>query len=933
MRNLKFSILIVFFLIAFFGFGSSFFEPKADAQSSLAAPTGVTATTNLYNNKIGIYWDTMRGATSYRIFRNTTNNPATATSLATTQVSFFFDTTAAAGQTFFYWVRSENGATVSNFSQSASGVRANAVQQGPVPPLEPPPLGPQGNPTTAAKANLGKVLFWDEQMSSTMTVSCGTCHRAGTGGTDPRSLTTIFNSRNPGFDNIYNTADDVIGSQGVPSNNADGSYNFSANYGLRSQVTGRFANSFINAVYAPVLFWDGRATGTFRDPITNAVVLNNGGALESQAVGPPVNSTEMGHNSANWTEIASRISNAKPLALAHNIPTALQNWIDSRTYPQLFEEAFGTPEVTPTRIAFAIASYERTLFSDQTPLDLANAGIQPLPAAEQRGRNTFNAISCGVCHAGNLLTDNTFRNIGLRPVNEDTGRFQVTGAQNDLGEFRVPSLRNVGLRSSFMHNGRLQTLEEVVAFYNRGGDFPNQPNFPANLIQPRNLNPGQQTDLVAFLRNSLTDNRVRNELPPFDRPRLFTESTNVPIITGTGRAGSGNVVPNPVAVEPPIVGNPSFTVAVSNGLGGASAVLVIDSNDPGVGTTIPASGSLLRQTAILQGSGANNGYASITVPIPNNPALIGQTFFGRWYIADAAAQNGFSVTPAFRFTIFGEANAINNAAFVDFDGDRKTDISIFRPSNGEWWYLKSSNNTNSAFQFGTGSDKIVPADYTGDGKTDIAVWRQSTGEWIILRSEDNSFFAFPFGANGDVPAPGDFDADGKADAAVFRASSGNWFIQQSTNGTINTQFGTNGDVPTTGDYDGDGKADIAIFRPSNGQWWINRSNSGIVAITFGISSDKPVAHDYTGDGKADVAVWRPSDGNWFVLRSEDLSFYAVPFGISSDVPTPGDYDGDSKADTAIFRNGTWYVNRSSSGLQITNFGTNGDFPAPAAFIP
>ena len=271
----------------------------------------------------------------------------------------------------------------------------------------------------------------------------------------------------------------------------------------------------------------------------------------------------------------------------------------------------------------------------------------------------------------------------------------------------------------------------------------------------------------------------------------------------------------------------------------------------------------------------------------------------------------------------------------DFDGDSKTDLSIFRPAPGEWWYSRSSDGGNSATQFGNNSDKLVPADFTGDGKTDVAVFRPSNGSWFILRSEDSSFYSFPFGTVGDIPAPADFDGDGKADVAVFRPSNQTWFISKSTGGTTIQQFGIAGDVPVAADFDGDNKADIAIFRPSVGEWWINRSTSGLVAVQFGNSSDKPVPGDFTGDGKADVALFRPSNGSWYVLRSEDFSFYSAPFGTSGDIPTAGDYDGDGKFDFAVFRpsNQTWFANRSTAGTLIQQFGIAGDNPVPNAFVP
>ncbi|MCO6509626.1 MAG: hypothetical protein J5I65_02435, partial [Aridibacter famidurans] len=650
------------------------------AGAALDPPTGVTASDNDYNDKVGLRWDTIWGATSYSILRNTTNDPGGASVVGSTARNYFFDSTAVAGQTYFYWVRAENDPDQSAPGGPDSGVRATGKTfPGPFNPLDPPPA-PLGNPVTAAKAYLGKALFWDEQLSSTRTVACGTCHQPAAGGSDPRSLVGNPFSVNPGPDGIFGNDDDVIGSPGVPVNFEDGTYGISATFGMNDQVTGRKAPSYLNAGYSPNgLFWDGRALDVFRDPLTNQIILNMWGGLESQSAGPPLSDAEMAHSGRNWTQAALQIEQSTPLALAENIPAALETWIGDRSYPELFQEAFGTPDVTPARIALAIATHERTLFSDQTPLDRAVAGIQPLQPNEEQGRQVFVINQCNTCHGGGLLSDSNFHNIGVRPAAEDGGRFNVTGLEEDRGKYKTPPLRNGELKPSFMHNGRFETLEEVVEFYDRGGDF-DAPNIDRGVIRPLNLTSEEKANLVAFLKRPMTDLRVAAELPPFDRPTLYTEGARVPVISGDGRAGTGGLVPLVTAIEPPLVGNPSFTVAVSNTIADTQAVLVISDADPGVGSSIPATGSFLRTVVDIPAKGSPLAVASVSIQIPNDPALVGQTLHGRWYVNDPAAANGFSVTKLFTFTIFGEAApGVSNTAF-DFDGDGATDVSVFRPN-------------------------------------------------------------------------------------------------------------------------------------------------------------------------------------------------------------------------------------------------------------
>src|SRR6185436_14857075 len=147
MRTLKLAVLCLFILACSLPMCQKFFPGfLVSGQSvggSLTAPTNFVASDNAYATKVGLTWDAVRGATLYRVFRNTANDPATAVSLGTTVEGSFFDMTAVVGQTYFFWVRGENGSVIGSLSQGDEGTRANGnAFPLPVPALNPPPVPP-----------------------------------------------------------------------------------------------------------------------------------------------------------------------------------------------------------------------------------------------------------------------------------------------------------------------------------------------------------------------------------------------------------------------------------------------------------------------------------------------------------------------------------------------------------------------------------------------------------------------------------------------------------------------------------------------------------------------------------------------------------------------------------------------------------------------
>lgn len=539
----------------------------------------------------------------------------------------------------------------------ASTASLSALPQG---GLQPPPTPPQ-NTYTPEKAVLGKMLFWEEQLSSDDTVACGTCHRAQAGFSEDRL------GIHPGPDGMQGTADDIFGSPGLRRASDAGDYVEDTAFGLDVQATGRRTPETFAALYAPETFWDGRGSSAFTDPQTGIVTIPFGGALESQAIGPILNDVEMAHEARDWNAVTAKLADVRPMALATNLtPDIAAALIGSPSYGDLFLDAFGTPEITAQRIAYAIATYERTLIPDQSPWDLFEAG-DPLAMTPNQvaGWNQFNGIAnCHVCHTPPVFSDNQFHNLGLRPISEDAGRQDVTGNFADRGKFKTPSLRNAGLRSRFFHNGSETILDNGPApggvdmvYINGGGAFPENRD---PLLVPLAGRPGiNMQQVMDFVGNGLTDPRMAAGLPPFDKPTLYSERQPTGAVRfGPSNPGGNGVTPMLIADVPAAGGSTSFKIGLRNAPTTDSKAWLGLSQTAGSGTIINgvpfnlASPIAVWSIAPLQTDSSGLGFSTFHLDIPAHPAYLGLDFHVQAFVEDATAPgNSGAATRGATFTV------------------------------------------------------------------------------------------------------------------------------------------------------------------------------------------------------------------------------------------------------------------------------------------
>jgi len=279
------------------------------------------------------------------------------------------------------------------------------------------------------------------------------------------------------------------------------------------------------------------------------------------------------------------------------------------------------------------------------------------------------------------------------------------------------------------------------------------------------------------------------------------------------------------------------------------------------------------------------------------------------------------------------------------------DIAVWRPSNGYWMVMGQTGSQATTFQFGMSGDTPVPGDFDGDGKTDFSVYRPGDPSiFYVWRSGAANYYGYGWGNSSDRPTSGDFDGDGLSDPAIARPDTGTgtlvWWITTSSNSShFAIAWGNPSHKIAPADYDGDGKTDVAVFDPGGKIFYVwNSSDSTVSELPVGYDGTV-VSSDYDGDGKADPAIYVPSTATWYVRQSTTNSVVSLVWGnngtagctgsCSALTPVHNDYDLDGKTDFAVWDNASsavWTIRRSSNGTTRTEtFGTTGDIPVPAFY--
>jgi cytochrome c peroxidase len=324
---------------------------------------------------------------------------------------------------------------------------------------------PTDNATNEAKKELGRLLFYDPILSGTKNIACASCHHPSLAYADGRDLSIGVNGAGLGPDRVNGSL---------------------ANRNSPTLLNTAFNGILNNGSYLPSeapMFWDNRAQ-----------------SLEHQALLPMLSKEEM---------------RGSAIAEGDLMDTIIERLVTITEYQDLFQNAFGSNGISEIRILQAIATFERSLISNNSPFDQYMRGNDNALSAEAiEGMERFVAIGCAECHNGPMLSDYELHTLGV-PDHELVSDNGATGAF----DFRTPSLRNINLTGPYMHNGEFSNLREVLDFYDdisRGQQNAVNRNISVNDVdrdaRDLNINRGDFDELLAFLA-SLTDQSFDKTIP------------------------------------------------------------------------------------------------------------------------------------------------------------------------------------------------------------------------------------------------------------------------------------------------------------------------------------------------------------------------------------------------------------------------------------
>lgn len=527
----------------------------------------------------------------------------------------------------------------------------SALAQGPIMPAT------ANAPGSAEQALLGKALFWDEQLSSDDSMACGTCHRPESGGGDPRATS----ASHPGCDGVYGTADDRRTSPAMVLQDRDGRYLRSPAFGVGAQKTERTAPTAFGIAFQQTANWDQSGADVLVDPITGQVAIAAGAALEAQALVSIMSPVKMAFESRTWADVTKKLQHSQPLRLASGLPADLQQALSTGAgYPDLFAAAFGDHEITPVRIAVALAAYQRALTPDQTPFDAFQLGdASALTFEQQKGMGLFfGRANCAACHPAPHFADDLPHNLGLRPASEDLGRGASSPVQGHQGAFKTPTLRNAGLRPRLFHNGQspglsdpdqFQSPHSVASIYQAGGG-PERQNLDPTLVPLTDslVTAAELALVLDFVANGLTDPRAAKNLPPFDRPTLRSETLPASRSYGPSLAGAAEALV--VASAPSYLGNDRYKLGFHAGQGNTFAALFYSAQarEPvavwlgGIPVNIGRNSEML--PLFLPAPTGAAGLATLQAPIPNAPALHDLRVYMQLFAFDTGSPLGVSAS-------------------------------------------------------------------------------------------------------------------------------------------------------------------------------------------------------------------------------------------------------------------------------------------------